>query len=103
MKKLKIPEYGFLRGDIVYVTAGKGEGCIFVVTDVRDNFCMLVDGSRRRFDNAKCKKWKHMRLMHRPSDGLVPGTDQAIRKLLAQYADAYHGRQATQQQHNYTE
>lgn len=51
----------FCAGDIVISKAGRDKDKHFVVLSVIDEqFVSLADGSLRRVDNPKRKKWKHL-------------------------------------------
>ena len=47
-------------GDIVVATAGKEKNQIFVVSDIDDKYCYLVDGKRLKLTKPKKKSLKHV-------------------------------------------
>ena len=51
----------FSAGDIVLSKAGRDKNKHFIVLEViDDNFVLVADGDRRRVDNPKRKKCKHL-------------------------------------------
>lgn len=48
------------KGNIVRAIAGKEKGEIFVVLDVDEKFCFLVDGKRLKLNKPKKKSLKHV-------------------------------------------
>lgn len=49
-----------VKSNIVKSTAGRDEGDLFFVLDIQEEFLLLADGKRRRVENPKRKKWKHV-------------------------------------------
>ena len=49
-----------LQGDVVIATAGKEKNQIFVVLEVDEKFCYLVDGKRLKLTKPKKKSLKHV-------------------------------------------
>ena len=49
-----------VKSNIVKSTAGRDEGDLFFVLDIQEEFLLLVDGKRRRVENPKRKKCKHV-------------------------------------------
>ena len=49
-----------VKSNIVKSTAGRDEGDIFFVLDIQEEFLLLADGKRRRVENPKRKKRKHV-------------------------------------------
>ena len=49
-------------GDIVYSKAGRDKSSCFVIISVEDNYARICDGRRRKADNPKLKKLKHLKL-----------------------------------------
>ncbi len=49
-----------VRSNIVKSTAGRDEGDLFFVLDTQEEFLLLADGKRRRVENPKKKKRKHV-------------------------------------------
>lgn len=49
-----------VKGDIVRAIAGKEKNQIFVVMEIKDNFCWLVDGKRLKLTKPKKKSLKHV-------------------------------------------
>ena len=49
-----------VKSNIVKSTAGRDEGDLFFVLDIQEEFLLLADGERRRVENPKRKKCKHV-------------------------------------------
>ena len=49
-----------VKSNIVKSTAGRDEGDLFFVLDIQEEFLLLADGKRRRVENPKRKKSKHV-------------------------------------------
>ena len=52
-----------VKSNIVKSTAGRDEGDLFFVLDIQEEFLLLADGKRRRVENPKRKKRKHVSLV----------------------------------------
>ena len=52
-----------VKSNIVKSTAGRDEGDLFFVLDTQEEFLLLADGKRRRVENPKRKKYKHVTLV----------------------------------------
>ena len=48
------------QGDVVIATAGKEKNQIFVVIEVNEKYCFLVDGKRLKLTKPKKKSLKHV-------------------------------------------
>lgn len=48
------------QGDVVLAVAGKEKNQIFVVLDVNEKYCFLVDGDRLKLTKPKKKSLKHV-------------------------------------------
>lgn len=48
------------KGNVVRAIAGKEKGDVFVVLDVDEKFCFLVDGKRLKISKPKKKSLKHV-------------------------------------------
>ncbi len=48
------------KGNVVRAIAGKEKGDVFVVLDVDEKFCFLVDGKRLKLSKPKKKSLKHV-------------------------------------------
>ena len=48
------------QGDVVKAVAGKEKNQVFVVKDVDERFCWIVDGKRLKLDKPKKKSLKHV-------------------------------------------
>lgn len=48
-------------GDFVISKCGRDQGKVFVITKAEDEFLYLCDGSLRKQDKPKKKKWKHVK------------------------------------------
>lgn len=49
-----------IQGDVVVATAGKEKNRLFVVLNVENSFCYLVDGDRLKLSKPKKKSLKHV-------------------------------------------
>ena len=49
-----------VKSNIVKSTAGRDEGDLYFVLDIQEEFLLLADGKRRRVENPKRKKCKHV-------------------------------------------
>lgn len=49
-----------IQGDVVTALAGKEKNQIFVVLEVDEKFCLLVDGKRLKLTKPKKKSLKHV-------------------------------------------
>ena len=75
----------FCAGDIVISKAGRDKDKHFVVLSVIDEqFVSVADGSLRRVDNPKRKKWKHLENKEKISAG-VRVTNPDLKKELAKF------------------
>lgn len=52
-------------GSIVLAIAGREKQQLFIVTKVENQFVYLVDGKKRKLENAKRKNLKHIHLLKR--------------------------------------
>ena len=52
-----------VKSNIVKSTAGRDDGDLFFVLDTQEEFLLLADGKRRRVENPKRKKRKHVSLV----------------------------------------
>ena len=52
-----------VKSNIVKSAAGRDEGDLFFVLDTQEEFLLLADGKRRRVENPKRKKRKHVFLV----------------------------------------
>ena len=48
------------KGNVVRAIAGKEKGNVFVVLDIDEKFCFLVDGKRLKLSKPKKKSLKHV-------------------------------------------
>ena len=53
------------KSDVVISTAGRDEGKFFYVVNTEENFVFIADGKRRKIENPKRKKLKHVRKVTR--------------------------------------
>ena len=53
------------KSDIIESLAGRDKGKFFYVIDVEENFVLIDDGKRRKLENPKRKKLKHVRRVSR--------------------------------------
>ena len=59
-----------VKSNIVKSTAGRDEGDLFFVLDIQEEFLLLADGKRRRVENPKRKKCKHVAYVGRVTASL---------------------------------
>ena len=89
-------------GDLVCSRRGRDVGGLFIILDSEDEYLYLADGKRRRVENPKRKKRKHVEfwavgdgpLSVRLRQGDAP-TNRQIRQLLAQHTPTDTNNQAT--------
>lgn len=53
------------RSDIVLSVAGRDQGLLFYVLDVRDDMVLIGNGKERKLEHPKWKKLKHVRKVAR--------------------------------------
>ncbi len=80
-------------GSIVCSAAGRDTDRIYVVLSRDGEYCFLCDGRRRRFDNPKKKKLKHLKPVSPAKDTikqkLLQGerlTNEEVRNCVAEFA-----------------
>ncbi len=78
--------------DIVRSTAGRDKGMLFLVIATEEGYAVLSDGRRRKLENAKRKKLKHLRFESRcesrAAQKLQSGekvTNSELRRTLAEF------------------
>ena len=81
-------------GDIVLSIAGRDKGCYFAVKSVDGEFALICDGKKRKTDNPKRKKVKHLKLGCGHSDYLANKlsngecvTNPELRREIKPYAE----------------
>ena len=62
------------KSDVVISTAGRDKDGLFYVVKTEENFACIADGKRRKIENPKRKKLKHVRKVTR--------TDSVVAKKL---------------------
>ena len=62
------------KSDVVISTAGRDKDGLFYVVKTEENFAYIADGKRRKIENPKRKKLKHVRKVTR--------TDSAVAEKL---------------------
>ena len=81
------------KGDVVIATAGKEKNQFFVVSDVDEKFCFLVDGDRLKLCKPKKKSLKHVQKASKVSfdqEKLASGLENVnagLRKFLKERRD----------------
>lgn len=76
-------------GSLVFVTAGRGKGNLFVATDAHDGFVFIADGRKRKLENPKRKNPKHIS----PAGEIlsITGlTNKKLRRLINEYKTRTH-------------
>lgn len=53
------------KSDIVISTAGRDQGSLLYVIDVREGYVLLANGKERKLEHPKWKKLKHVRRVAR--------------------------------------
>ena len=53
------------KSDIIISLAGRDQGKLFYVIDVKDGYAVIADGKGRKLENPKRKKLKHVRRVSR--------------------------------------
>ena len=81
-----------VKSNIVKSTAGRDEGDLFFVLDTQEEFLLLADGKRRRVENPKRKKCKHVAFVGESHSVVAEKirssekiTNSELRKALAAY------------------
>ena len=81
-----------VKSNIVKSTAGRDEGDLFFVLDIQEEFLLLADGKRRRVENPKRKKRKHVTLVGESHSVVAEKirssekiTNSELRKAIAAY------------------
>ena len=69
-----------VKSNIVKSTAGRDEGDLFFVLDTQEEFLLLADGKRRRVENPKRKKCKHVAFVGE-SHSAVAETSRSSEKI----------------------
>jgi len=87
------------KGDLVFATAGREKGDLFLVVDVQDECLLLADGKSRKLEAPKRKKCKHVQRVGAELEELTEKlrsseiiTNSELRKALAVYRGE-HGNQ----------
>lgn len=88
-------------GQIVKSRAGRDKGDVFLVYEIVDaQYVLLVDGKRRKIDNPKKKKQKHLTVYNTVltdlsyrRDNDIKITNSFIRKLLDPFQPAQEGEE----------
>jgi len=47
-------------GSAVYSISGRDKGTLYLVSRIENGYCFLTDGDKRRIENPKKKKEKHL-------------------------------------------
>ncbi len=85
-------------GDVVVATAGKEKNQFFVVKEVDEKFCFLVDGDRLKLEKPKKKSLKHIQKASKESfdakliESGLENVNAAIRKFLKERRSYVEGR-----------
>ena len=84
------------KGDLVFATAGREKGDLFLVMDVQNEYLLLADGRSRKLEAPKRKKCKHVRRAGAGPEELTEKlrsseiiTNSELRKALAVYRGEY--------------
>lgn len=75
------------KGSVVKANAGRDSGGYFVVTELRDGYCYIADGKRRKLGSPKKKNLKHISITGSVMelDGM---TDRKLRRQINQLKNA---------------
>ncbi|MDO5014736.1 MAG: KOW domain-containing RNA-binding protein [Clostridia bacterium] len=69
-------------GTLVYSIAGHDKGQYFIVTQIDQDFCFLVNGKQRKLSNPKKKNPKHVRKTNMKFSLNDQNTDKEIRRFI---------------------
>ncbi len=71
-------------GSAVYSISGRDKGKMYLVSRIENGYCFLTDGDKRRIENPKKKKEKHLNKTNFVSDVFESGMTEnhMIRKEL---------------------
>ena len=71
-------------GSAVYSLSGRDKGKMYLVSRIENGYCFLIDGDKRRIENPKKKKEKHLNRTNFVSDVFEAETveNHMIRKEL---------------------
>jgi ribosomal protein L14E/L6E/L27E len=73
------------KGLVVKSKAGHDKGKFFVVLEFDGKYASICDGKRRKLDNPKQKKEKHLSKTTRKLDQNLMVSNREIRKALSQF------------------
>ncbi len=75
------------KGSVVKANAGRDSGGYFVVTELRDGYCYIADGKRRKLGSPKKKNLKHISITGSVME-LNGMTDKKLRRQINQLKNA---------------
>ena len=92
-----------VKSNIVKSTAGRDEGDLFFVLDIQEEFLLLADGKRRRVENPKRKKCKHVAFVgesHSVVAEKIRSSEKITNSELRKAIAAYSGKENPDQEDN---
>lgn len=79
-------------GSIVLSLAGRDKGGLYIVTELKDNYALIVDGKVHKVENPKLKKLKHLEVQGLTDEVLAKKvkngskiTNQEIKRVLKKF------------------
>ena len=79
-------------GSIVLSLAGRDKGGLYIVTELKENFALIVDGKVHKVENPKLKKLKHLEAKGLMDDSIAEKikngskiTNQEIKRVLKKF------------------
>ena len=73
------------KGSVVRSKAGRDKGIVFMVLSLEGDMAYVADGKKRKTENPKGKKLKHLQGYNDVLDIEVEVTNSKVRKALAVY------------------
>jgi len=90
------------KSNIVKSLAGRDEGSLYFVLHTEEDFLLLADGKRRRLENPKRKRKKHVVLVENSSSAVAEKirsnekiTNSELRKAIAAFSGANPDQEGT--------
>ena len=74
----------FEEGMLAKSKAGHDKGNVYVIVGMDETYVYLVDGTLRKFQNPKKKKYRHVQVIQRRYD-ITDADDTAVKRILKMY------------------
>ena len=90
-----------VKANIVTSTAGRDKGEVFFVLATEGDFLLLADGRRRRVENPKRKRRKHVELVQEgsgPAADKIRSSEKITNSELRKAIAAYSGKENPDQE-----